>query len=261
MSEQLISDTAQEKVHLVHSVLHAIQILELFTVRKQEYLSLSEISRDLNMHKTTVYRNLRTLQSVNWIQQSAHNGQYRLGSGILPVSAAVAARSSAREIIREEMVRLAEEFNEMVVLAVPYDDMKGVCIDLVKSHYNLSMATVVGYSIPHNAGATGKTLLAALNDQALQRTVENLPPEEGETLCRQIAQIRTQGYWQTENEVDIGGAAVAVPLYLGEEIYVMSISGPIERLRRIGYDVLKDALIEAASRIRIKSDALAAHKK
>ena len=76
---------------MVNSVLHATKILDYYASQRREYLSLTEISRAIGLHKTTVYRILRTLQSVGWIEQSSTNGQYRLGSGILMIASAVCA--------------------------------------------------------------------------------------------------------------------------------------------------------------------------
>ena len=44
----------------VNSVLHAVRILELYAAQRRESLSLTGISRALSLHKTTVYRILRT---------------------------------------------------------------------------------------------------------------------------------------------------------------------------------------------------------
>lgn len=57
-------------VQPVHSVLHAVRVLEFFASHPEEHLSLTDVSRGLQMHKTTVYRILRTLQSVGWVEQS-----------------------------------------------------------------------------------------------------------------------------------------------------------------------------------------------
>lgn len=54
----------------VNSVLHAVRILELYAAQRRESLSLTGISRALSLHKTTVYRILRTLQHAGWIEQS-----------------------------------------------------------------------------------------------------------------------------------------------------------------------------------------------
>lgn len=249
-----MSDHAEERppgVQQVNSVLHAVRILELFAAQGQEYLSLTQISRSLGIHKTTVYRLLRTLQSVGWIQQSESNGQYRLGSGILLAASAVTIRRTGHDLITEEMEQLAQRFNEMVVLATVHDGT-GICVDLVKSRYNLSMMTAVGYPVPLNAGATGKTLLAAQPDDQVCRLTQHLPAAEISPLLETINQIRTQGYCFSEGEVDLGASAVAVPLHLGDTIYVMSISGPGERLRQIGYESLRIALQESVRRIQQK---------
>lgn len=57
-----------ETTPLVHSVLHATRLLELYAAQRKESLSLTEISQALGLHKTTVYRLLRTLQYAGWIE-------------------------------------------------------------------------------------------------------------------------------------------------------------------------------------------------
>lgn len=255
-----MSDTVSStpNVPQVNSVLHATRILELFAAQRREYISLTEISQALQMHKTTVYRILRTLHSAGWIEQSAANGQYRLGSRILLVSSAVAVHRTGRELIAEEMRRLSEQFNEMVVLTAVIGDT-GVCLDIVKSRHNLSIITAIGYIVPLNAGATGKMLLAAQPDETVQRVLQRLPPQQAQTLLEQVGTIREQGFCCTENEVDEGAAAVAVPLTVSDDVYVLSISGPLERLRQLDYSVLREALLASVESIRQKSAALSAH--
>ena len=41
---------------MVNSVLHATKILDYYASQRREYLSLTEISRAVGLHKTTVYR-------------------------------------------------------------------------------------------------------------------------------------------------------------------------------------------------------------
>ena len=134
-------------VQPVHSVLHAVRVLEFFASHPEEHLSLTDVSRGLQMHKTTVYRILRTLQSVGWVEQSQASGKYRLGSGAMVLAAAAARRHSQRDLIAEEMARLAEDFHELVVLATVQNG-SGQCVDLVRSKHSLSVAAAVGYSVP-----------------------------------------------------------------------------------------------------------------
>ena len=175
----------------VHSVLHAVRILEFFASSPEESLSLTEISRGLGIHKTTVYRLLRTLQSAGWVEQSAASGKYRLGSGAILLSAAACARRTS--------------------------------------------------------------LLAAQPQAFCDAFLASLPPAQARTLGEQVAEIRRQGFCCSENEVDLGAAAMAVPLRLQGEGLALSISGPIDRLRQLGAAPIRDALQAAIRRLEQKA--------
>lgn len=244
-----------ETTPLVHSVLHATRILELFASQRKESLSLTEISRSLAMHKTTVYRLLRTLQHAGWIRQSPQTGLYALGSGILMVASAFSVHNTSRELLSEEMHRLAEKFNETVVLSVLLGHM-GICVDMAKSHHQLGIAGDRGYIVPLQSGATGKTLLAAQPEELRNTLIEELYPRDRtqqRLLKNQLLQILRDGYCISEGEVDQGVAAVAMPLHLKEKIFVLSISGPIDRLQELGYPNLQKGLAETIQRLERKS--------
>ena len=221
---------------MVNSVLHATKILDYYASQRREYLSLTEISRAIGLHKTTVYRILRTLQSVGWIEQSSINGQYRLGSGILMIASAVSVHYTTRQLISEEMRNLCELHNETVVLSSLRGNT-GICVDLV----------------PLNKGATGKALLAAQSDDLVANLIKDYSSEE-EGLWNQINEIRQKGYCISEGEVDDGVAAVAVPLPMPECIYTLSYSGPVERMRALDYNVLVQSLQQAVKNIVLKCD-------
>lgn len=244
-------------VQPVHSVLHAVRVLEFFASRPEEHLSLTDISRGLQMHKTTVYRILRTLQSVGWVEQSEASGKYRLGSGAMVLAAAAARRHSQRDLIAQEMAQLAETFQELVVLATVQNG-SGQCVDLVRSKHSLSVVTAVGYSVPLQAGATGKTLLSAQPDAFVEAFLKGLPAPQAQALGQQVEEIRRKGFCCSESEVDQGVAAVAVPLVLRGGTYALSVSGPIDRLRAIGTDTLRQALSQAVRKLQQKDAARSA---
>lgn len=238
----------------VNSVLHSVRILE-WLAAQPEAQSLTEISRALTLHKTTVYRTLRTLEGVQWVTQSPESGKYTLGSRTLLLAGAAASRCTPHGLIAEEMHRLAEQFHELVVLAAVRGGT-GLCIDLVKSQHNLSLVTAVGYVVPLSAGATGKTLLAAQEEDFRTRFLSALPPAQRGTVARAVEDIRLRGWGQTVGEVDVGAAAVAIPVTVGGERCALSISGPAERLRALGWENLRTALTQAVGRFRQKEALL-----
>ncbi len=236
----------------VSSVIHATKILEYYAAQREEYLSLTEISNALHMHKTTVYRILRTLQSVGWIEQSSANGRYRLGTGILLVASAVSVHRTTRSLIAEEMRKLSELHNETVVLSALRGNI-GICVDMVKSHHSLSISPENGYIVPLERGATGKTLLASQPPDVIRTILESYPDDEAAALQRQIGDIQRDGYCISESEVDMGVAAIAVPLPLNDCTYTLTISGPMERLKQLDYQILKKSLLLTAESIIQKS--------
>ena len=240
---------------MVNSVLHATKILEYYASQREEYLSLTEISQATKMHKTTVYRILRTLQSVGWIEQSDVNGKYRLGTGILLVASAVSVHNTTRGLISEEMHKLSELHNETIVLSALRGNT-GICVDMLKSRHSLSIVPENGYIVPLHIGASGKTLLSAQTPETIERILAEFPEETALDLRKQIEEIQKAGYCITEGEVDMGVAAISVPLIMSEGIYALSISGPVERMHQLGYDGLKVSLQEAVERIRQKERAL-----
>ena len=105
----------------IEGVTHAIRILELFAIKQKQYLTLGEISLSLQIHKTTVYRILRTLQKVGWIKQNENGGHYCLGSGALLVTANAISHYTRQTLFEEEMRNLANQFNELVILATLHE--------------------------------------------------------------------------------------------------------------------------------------------
>ncbi len=240
---------------MIRSVLHAAKILECYVSQQEEYLSLAELCQATNMHKTTVYRFLRTLQSVGWIEQSDANGKYRLGTGILLLASAVSGHNTARSLISEEMRKLSEQHNETIVLSALRGNT-GICIDILKSRHRFSMVEKNGHIVPLHIGAAGKTLLAAQPSDMIEKILTEFPEDFARKLRIQLKEIQQAGYCISESEVDVGATVIAVPLSMADGNYSLSISGPAKRMYQLGYDVLKESLQGAAERIRQKERAL-----
>ena len=93
------------------------------------------------------------------------------------------------------------------------------------------------------AGTLREQLLQELEpDRTRQRILKN-----------QLLKIRQDGYCISEGEVDQGVAAIAIPLRLKDNIFVLSISGPVDRLRALTYPVLRQGLAETVTRLERKS--------
>ena len=64
--------------YYIHSIKRAIQILNSFTLQKKE-LGVTELSKKLNLHKSTIHRILVTLEDEGLVVGNQISQKYRLG--------------------------------------------------------------------------------------------------------------------------------------------------------------------------------------
>ena len=94
---------SENGVGYINSIIRATNILELYNKLDVEYLGLAEISKELDLHKTTVFRVVKTLEHQGWLRQEAPNGKYRLSSKLITLASAMTHSTSVDDLILQEM--------------------------------------------------------------------------------------------------------------------------------------------------------------
>ncbi|MDI6600823.1 MAG: IclR family transcriptional regulator [Thermoanaerobacteraceae bacterium] len=224
-----------------------VQVLErtvkvLEVMAKYPYgMALTDISRDVNLNKSTVFRILATLQYYGYIMQD-NDGKYKLGYKFLELSSAVMERLDIRKIAHpylDELSRITGEVVHLVIL----DGYEGVYIDKVdNSSGTIRMYSQVGKHIPLHCTGVGKVLLAAMSVEEVEKVIglKGLPKRTENTitdagkLFEELQKIKEQGYAIDDIENEEGIRCVAAPIlnYHGETIAAVSISGPTLRVTR-----------------------------
>jgi DNA-binding IclR family transcriptional regulator len=144
---------------LIKSVEKAIAILKAFTIERPE-LSVTELSQELILHKSTVSRLLSTLEEGNLVEQNPETGKYRLGVALIGLGALVIAHTDVREIARSLLRQLAQETQETVNLAVLDGDEVINIEQMLPETRQVKNIGWVGRRTPLHCVATGKVLLA-----------------------------------------------------------------------------------------------------
>ena len=236
----------------INSICRAIDIIELFSKENKEFLGLLEISRLLNLQKTTTFRILKTLEHCGWIEQKVPNGKYNLRFNILIASASIMLNYEVKDIIFREMTALRDTYNENVLLSTLIDDI-GICLDLVKSKHKLTMTTREGYQIPLHLGATGKTLLAYQPQNYIYQYIDKYNNKVNQTidkdkLLEDLNKILKDGYATTTGEVDLDVTAIVVPLFGSNNkfLYSLTVSAPQFRLLKIGQERIVKSLLDTS---------------
>lgn len=203
---------------MVNSVLKAIKIMQLFNASEPR-LTLAEISRRLNLPKSTVYNLLATLQSQGLIEKT-NSDSYALGTGVIALTQGVRVNVELRDRAAPLLRELADTCRESVYLTVLEGDYV-LYIYAIESPRRLLARTAVGDRAHLHCTGVGKAILASLPLESVKEIVDlvGLPAfteatiTDFEALQQELERIRVRGYAFDVGEHEEGNYCIGVPIY------------------------------------------------
>ncbi|HEU4964211.1 MAG TPA: IclR family transcriptional regulator [Bacilli bacterium] len=215
----------------VRAVERALDILLCFSGTETE-LGLSDISKKIGLHKSTVHRLLASLESKGFIRRHHPTDKYRLGWSVLELVSNVYQSDDLSSIVLPEMTRLRDLLGETISLYIR-SGLERVRIQAVESNQPVRRVANIGKRLPLYVGASGKVLLAFAEESLDDYwEIANVPAEiDREEFAEQIREIRDKGYAISIEERELGAAAVSAPILSrsGKLVAALSISGPVDR--------------------------------
>jgi DNA-binding IclR family transcriptional regulator len=197
-------------------------------------LGLAQLAERVGLPRSTVYRIVAALAAEGLIVATAPDGRVRLGPEL--VRLAEASRQERWQDLRPQMEAIFDALDETVDCGV-LDGAEVRLVDQIASAHELRAVSVVGSTAPLHCTASGKTLLAALDDAAvadlLPARLERHTPNtitSRDALLAEIRSIRKGGvaYDREEHTVGISSAAIAVPAANGASV-ALSVLMPTPR--------------------------------
>lgn len=222
---------------MIQSVQRASILLKAFGHGSPE-LGVSELSRQLNLHKSTVSRLLATLEHEGLVERAPDTDKYRLGFDFVRLAGQVAHFGDVRTVARPVMTRLVEQTRETANLAV-LDKEEVINVEQISGPHRVSVGDWVGRRTPLHCVANGKALLAFQPRAEIQRVLAGPLPRftdqtitEPDRLLDELATVRERGYAVALDEIEQGLHAVAAPIRdsAGAITAAISISGPAYRV-------------------------------
>ena len=222
----------------IGSVQRAVDILNLFDSQTPE-LGTTEIARALGLHKSTTASLVSTLAANGFLGQNPETRKYRLGLKLVERAFAMLDQVEIRQIAYPCLQELRNQWNETVNLAI-LDGADVVYIERMLGTKALGMRSEVGRRAPAHSTALGKAILACwpITDVKTFVTWHGLPSVTPQTITdpdkffAELDKVREQGYAVDDEENEIGGRCIAVPIFdhTGKAIAAISISAPTARL-------------------------------
>lgn len=222
----------------IGSVQRAIDILNLFDNQTSE-LGTTEIARALGLHKSTAASLVSTLAANGFLNQNPETRKYRLGLKLVERAFAMLDQIEIRRIAYPALQQLRDQWNETVNLAI-LDGPAVVFIERMLGTKALGMRSEVGRREPAHSTALGKAILSCYPLADVQAFIATyglcaVTPKtitSPDQFLAELDKAREQGYAIDDEENEIGGRCVAVPIFdhTGKVIAAVSISAPTARL-------------------------------
>jgi IclR family acetate operon transcriptional repressor len=241
----------------VQSLDRALEILKLLGTEPE--MRVTDLARRLEVHKSTAFRLLSTLQEHGLVEQNPSTEKYRLGYGLVRLAGSVVAELDLARVSRPVLEQLAMRTTETVNLAILQGNQV-VNIDQIAAPNLVVTVNWVGKQTPLHCTSNGKVLLAYLADveraPLLREPLHRFTPRtitDVKTLEKQLRRVVDEGYAFTLEELELGLNAVAAPVRAtdGRVRAAVSVAGPSyrvtpQRLQELG--ALTKAAGEAISR-------------
>lgn len=199
-------------------------------------LGIAELSRIVELPRSTVYRIVATLAADGFVTNGAGRRGLRLGPELAHLAAA--AQRGLSEAARPHMEKMADAVNETVDLAV-FQHGQVRFVDQVVGNQRLRAEVVIGELFPAYCTANGKAFLASLPPAALDaalaaspllRRTPNTIVRKAE-LRRQLEEVRETGvaYDREEHTPQICAVGTVIHDQLGRVAAAITIATPASR--------------------------------
>ncbi|MBM7773571.1 DNA-binding IclR family transcriptional regulator [Actinokineospora baliensis] len=222
--------------------------------------TLDQLAEHAGVHKTTVLRLLRTLESRRFVQRDGAR-HYRLGTALFDL----ANRSlDSRDVRRcaEPALRELNELTGHTVHLASYEGGEVVYIDKYESRHQVRMYSRVGKRAALHCTAVAKVLVAALDPDRRHKVASEIDyvPMTANTITSaevylaELEEVAARGYALDDSEHEDFIHCVAAPVrgQRGEVIAAVSVSVPRVLLDHDGLLALVPDLLRAA---RLASEA------
>ena len=221
--------TKESNTYTVPAVEKAITILNY--LKNNQKMTQTQISKSLDLPKSSVFRILKTLENYSYVEEN-DNGLYSLGSGML------------------DLINNSENNLDLVEIAIPYmkkltnitgktsklanlQNNKATVIYRVNSDKEMGITTDIGSQFPLHAGAASKLLLAHISEvernNIISDSLEKYTPNtitDPSLLEKKLEEIKKKGYAIDNEEYIEGIRAIACPVSNHNSEVIAAVSIP-----------------------------------
>mgnify|MGYP000965605819 CR=1 FL=1 len=234
----------------------SLRVLEYLAGAAQP-IGVSEIAREFDASKATIYRHLQTLVHHGFVRQDAATMRYHAGIKLFILGERLRERFDILHIARDELMRLRDLTAQAVTLSALVDEQV-VVLEVIQAPAIVNFGTQPGTVLDLHASAHGKVALAFGPGELLSRclarplrqwTAQTITSHAA--LARAVAQIRARGWTTAANQVLPGINGLAAPLFdhAGRYAGAIAVAGTVQAIPSAPPAGLIEAVTRTAAQI------------
>ncbi|MEX2262246.1 MAG: IclR family transcriptional regulator [Bryobacteraceae bacterium] len=239
------------------AVARTLAILECLDSSRRG-LNISELSRKLNIPKSSTHLIVLTLERLGYIHKRPDTRNYTLGLKAYGLGQGMMKNLSVSEVALPYMRVLVDQLQLPAHLAVPDGD-QGVYIQKVDAPGLIKIDTYVGRRMDLHCTGVGKVILAFGPPETLERLAAKQvyirhtrnTITSPRMLQREVGKVRRIGYAIDDEEEELAVRCVAVPVldHTGRFIAALSVTGTTIQIPASDIDSLANRLKQVAAAI------------
>lgn len=242
----------------VTAIEKALSLLMAFVPHNEER-GTTDLSDQLQFHKATTSRILRTLVEHGFLQQNSATKKFSLGRSIQALSTALTTSLTHNlvQIAQPHVDALRNQIGEDVGLEV-WSGSGTTWVYAAENDEPLRISNRQGHALPFHAAAGAKAILAFTAphtlDSLLSQELPRLTPAtltDPSALRQQLQEFQQQGYAVDREEVRTGISALGAPIFNheGKPFAAVVVIIPTQRLIADPDSPIVRALKETAAAI------------
>lgn len=204
-------------------------------------MGITEVSRKVGLNKSTVYRIVQALKGKKYLIQNPLSAQYSLGYKILELGRSFQSNIELRKIANKYLHELSDKSGHTVHLGV-LDRKEVVYIDRVEGTDVFQLRYLqVGDRVPVHCTASGKCILAFLDDSELENVLHelDLTPFTRKTITsledlrKELRNIKSLGFSCCNREHNMELRSIGAPIFASRSkvIGAVIITAPYSKIK------------------------------
>ncbi|MFP5250497.1 MAG: IclR family transcriptional regulator [Acidobacteriota bacterium] len=245
-----------EDPYRLQSLDRAVAILQLLG-ESEVPLSLAEICRLLNLHKSTAHRALIVLERGMLLERTPEN-TFRLGLKLFELGNRAVQQMDVRARIRPYARLLAAQLGETVHVGV-LQNASVVYLDKAGPGGRVCSGSKTGTSNPAYCTSLGKAMLAWMPARAVHHLADQMTfvrftektIGSREELLNALQRVRRRGYSVDDEEIEAGVRCIGAPILdeAGMPIAALSVSCVSSRIQPYQAPVLAGRIMRCCAEI------------